>query len=73
MRLRLRLSVRRLSFLMEGVNWFRRWVLSRITIDVKVWVGLFLVSGAISVFAALAIAHGLCLGFLDGVGGTAPP
>lgn len=43
------------------------------TIDVKIRVGLFLVSVAISAFAALATAHGLYPGFLgDPIGGTGP-
>jgi len=43
------------------------------TIDIKIRVGLVLVSVAISAFAALAAAHGLYLGFLDEIGGTVPP
>jgi hypothetical protein len=43
------------------------------TIDAKIRVGLFLVSAAFSVFATLAMAHGLYLGPLDGIGGTTPP
>jgi hypothetical protein len=43
------------------------------TIDVKIRLGLFLVSAAISVFAGLAMAHGLFVGPLDGIGGTTPP
>lgn len=43
------------------------------TIDVKIRVGLFLVSVAISAFAVLATAHGLYVGPLDGIGGTTPP
>ena len=43
------------------------------TIDVKIRVGLLLVSVAISAFAGLAMLHGLHLGFLDGIGGTVPP
>lgn len=42
------------------------------TIDVKVRVGLLLVSVAISAFAALAAAHGLNVGFLDEIGGSTP-
>ena len=42
------------------------------TIDSKVRVGLFLASAAISVLAAFAMARGLYLGFLDGIGGTTP-
>ena len=42
------------------------------TIDVKIRVGLFLVSVAISALAAFATVHGLYLGFLDGIGGTTP-
>jgi hypothetical protein len=43
------------------------------TIDVKIRIGLFLVSAAISVIAALAAAHGLAIGFLDEIGGGSPP
>jgi hypothetical protein len=42
------------------------------TIDAKIRVGLFVASAAISVFAAVAMAHGLYLGLLDGIGGTTP-
>ena len=42
------------------------------TIDVKIRIALLLVSVAISAFAALASAHGIYLGFLDEIGGTAP-
>jgi hypothetical protein len=38
--------------------------------DVKIRMGLLLVSLAISAFAALATAHGLSLGFLDEIGGA---
>lgn len=40
------------------------------SIDLKVRVGLLLVSLAVSAVAALAAAHGLYVGFLDGIGGT---
>jgi len=40
------------------------------SIDVKIRVGVLLVSLAMSAVAALAAAHGLYLGFLDGIGGT---
>lgn len=40
------------------------------SIDIKIRVGLLLVSLAISAFAALASTHGLYVGFLDGIGGT---
>ncbi len=40
------------------------------SIDVKIRVGILLVSLAISGVAALAAAHGLYLGFLDEIGGT---
>jgi len=43
------------------------------TIDAKIRLGLFLVSVAISAFAALAAAHGLAIGFLDEIGGGSPP
>ncbi len=39
-------------------------------IDVKVRVGMLLVSLAVSGVAALVAAHGLYLGFLDEIGGT---
>jgi len=42
------------------------------SIDVKVRLGLLLVSLAISAFAGLAAAHGLSVGFLDEIGGTTP-
>ena len=42
------------------------------TIDVKIRVGLFLVSAAVTALVGLALAHGLYLGFLDGIGGTTP-
>lgn len=38
-------------------------------IDVKIRIGLLLVSLAISAFAALATTHGMYVGFLDEVGG----
>jgi hypothetical protein len=41
--------------------------------DVKVRIGLLLVSLAISALAALAAAHGLSVGLLDEIGGTTPP
>ena len=40
------------------------------SIDVKVRIGLFLVSVAVSAIAAVAAAHGLAVGFLDEIGGT---
>ena len=40
------------------------------SIDVRIRIGLLLVSLAISALTALATAHGLNVGFLDGVGGT---
>ncbi|MDA4120328.1 MAG: hypothetical protein OK436_07045 [Thaumarchaeota archaeon] len=40
------------------------------SIDVKIRIGLLLVSLAISAFAALASTHGLYVGFLDDIGGT---
>jgi len=42
------------------------------TIDVKIRVGLFLVTVAVSAIAALAAAHGLAIGFLDEIGGMGP-
>jgi len=39
------------------------------SIDVKVRIGLLLVSLAVSAFVALASAHGLAVGFLDEIGG----
>jgi len=39
------------------------------SIDLKIKIGLLLVSLAISAFAVLATAHGLSVGFLDEVGG----
>ena len=39
-------------------------------IDAKIRVGLFLVSVAVSAIAAVAAAHGLYVGFLDGIGGA---
>lgn len=42
------------------------------SIDVKVRLGLLLVSLAISAVAALAAAHGLYVGFLDEIGGGGP-
>ena len=38
--------------------------------DNKIQVGLLLASVALSGFAALAAAHGIFLGPLDGIGGT---
>lgn len=38
--------------------------------DIKIRIGLLLVSLAISALAALATTHGLSVGFLDGIGGT---
>ncbi len=38
--------------------------------DVKIRIGLLLVSMAISALAVLASAHGLYVGFLDGIGGS---
>lgn len=40
------------------------------SIDVKIRIGLLLVSLAISALAAMATAHGLYVGFLDDIGGT---
>jgi hypothetical protein len=40
--------------------------------DVKIRLGLILVSVAISAFVALATAHGFAVGFLDEIGGTGP-
>jgi hypothetical protein len=40
------------------------------SIDIKIRVGLLLVSLAISAFAALASTHGLYIGFLDDIGGS---
>lgn len=40
--------------------------------DLKIRLGLLLVSLSISAFAALAATHGLYLGFLDEIGGTGP-
>jgi hypothetical protein len=42
------------------------------SIDIKIRIGLLLVSLAISAFAALATTHGLYVGFLDGIGGSGP-
>jgi hypothetical protein len=42
------------------------------SIDLKIRVGILLVSLAISAVAALASAHGLYLGFLDEIGGGGP-
>jgi len=41
-------------------------------IDLKIRIGLLLVSVAISAFAALASAHGLYVGILDEIGGAGP-
>jgi hypothetical protein len=41
------------------------------SIDVKIRIGMFLVSLAISAIAALAMAHGI-VGFLDEIGGSTP-
>ena len=41
-------------------------------IDVKIRIGLFVVSVAIAAIAALASAHGLYVGFLDDIGGGGP-
>lgn len=38
------------------------------SIDLKIRIGLLLVSLAISAFAALAAAHGIHVGFLDATG-----
>lgn len=38
------------------------------SIDVKIRMGLLIVSVAISAFAALAVAHGLYVGWLDAIG-----
>jgi len=40
------------------------------SIDLKIRIGLLLVSTAIFGFAALASAHGLYVGFLDEIGGA---
>ena len=42
------------------------------SIDTRIRVGLLLVSLVISAFAALAMAHGLSVGFLDEIGGMGP-
>ena len=42
------------------------------SIDSKIGVGLFLVSIAVTAFAAVAVAHGLYVGFLDEIGGGGP-
>lgn len=42
------------------------------SIDLKVRIGLLLVSVAVSALAALPAIHGLYFGFLDGIGGTGP-
>jgi hypothetical protein len=42
------------------------------SIDVKIRLGLLLVSAAVAVLAALPVTHGLLLGFLDEIGGTTP-
>lgn len=42
------------------------------SIDVKVRLGLLLVSVAVSAIAGVAMAHGLYVGFLDEIGGTTP-
>jgi hypothetical protein len=42
------------------------------TIDIKIRIGLLLVSLAISAVMALAAAHGLYVGALDEIGGTTP-
>ena len=42
------------------------------SIDVKVRIGLLLVSLALSAVAALAAADGVYVGFLDEIGGTTP-
>jgi hypothetical protein len=39
------------------------------SVDVKVRIGILLVSLAISALAALAATHGLYVGFLDTIGG----
>ena len=39
------------------------------SIDVKIRIGLLLVSAAVSAIAAVAAAHGIALGFLDVIGG----
>lgn len=44
--------------------------LATMSIDVKIRVGLLLVSLAASAIAAVAAGHGLYLGFLDEIGGT---
>jgi hypothetical protein len=40
------------------------------SIDLKIRIGLLLVSLAVSAFAVVAAAHGLYVGFLDEIGGT---
>jgi hypothetical protein len=40
------------------------------SVDIKIRAGLLLVSLAMSAFAVLATAHGLYIGFLDGIGGS---
>ncbi len=40
------------------------------SIDVKIRIGMLLVSLAISAFAALASTHGVYVGFLDEIGGS---
>ena len=42
------------------------------SIDVKIRIGLLLVTLAISAFVAVAATHGLYVGFLDEIGGTGP-
>ena len=43
-----------------------------LSIDVKIRLGLLLVSVAVSAIAAIAAAHGLYVGFLDEIGGGGP-
>ncbi len=42
------------------------------SIDVRIRIGLLVVSVAIAVIATLATAHGLYVGFLDEIGGGGP-
>ncbi len=40
------------------------------SVDLKIRIGLLVVSLAVSALAALASAHGLYVGFLDEIGGS---
>jgi len=42
------------------------------SIDVKIRLGLLLVSAALAVLTALPASHGVFAGFLDEIGGTTP-